>query len=286
MNFKKITFALVLISFIAACDVINPEEDIPAYIEILPYEYTPESGGSSSTKITDGWIYVDGEFLGAFNLPSTIPVLRSGEVEIILDPGIKENGIVETPNIYPFYERYTETVTLTPGEEISIQPTTAYDDEIVNMVVSEDFNDPTLSFSNEIGITEEDTKEGKSGLFLLDDEDDPSLSILSDPILEFAGAGDISYLEMDYKGDVNVFVGIVAYDEFGTELYSEIPYGAVGREDWNKIYFNFTDIMGEIKQRNAFSYQIRIATQIPLLDGAFILEEAEVRIDNVKFIVF
>ena len=75
MNFIKILFGFFLISFITACDIINPEEDIPAYIEILPYEYSPESGGSSSTKITDGWIYVDGEFLGAFNLPSTIPVL-------------------------------------------------------------------------------------------------------------------------------------------------------------------------------------------------------------------
>lgn len=286
MNYIKLLIPFFLITCITSCDIINPEEDIPAFIEILPFEYTPELGGSSSTKITDGWVYVNGEFLGAFNLPNTVPVLAEGDVEIIIDAGIKENGIVETPNIYPFYLRYTESVTLIAGEEITIQPTTTYDDEVVNMLLEEDFNDPTLNFTDEIEITEIDTREGNSGLFLLDSEDNISLTSFSDPITVFPGAGNIAFLELDYKGDVNVFVGIVGYDGFGQQNFSELSYGATARDDWNKIYFNYTELMRLLKERDAVSYQIVVAAQIPIEGGAPAMEEAEVRVDNVKFIIF
>ncbi len=285
MKFIKIFLSLLIFSFITSCDIINPEEDIPAYIEIKEFNYTPEPGGSSSTKITDGWIYVDGEFLGAFNLPRTIPVLRSGEVNIILDAGIKENGIVETPGIYPFYERYATTVTLTPGETVTIQPDTKYDESVAKNVFDENFDDSNLNFS-EFEKTDIGAKEGDSGILRLDDEDKPSLSGLSGPILEFPGQGDVAFLELDYKGDVNIFVGVTGYDSFGQDVFTELRYGLNPKEDWNKVYFNFTELMDLLKEQTVDSYRIRIAAQIPLVDGVFIYEEAEVMIDNVKLFVF
>ncbi|MCB0638866.1 MAG: hypothetical protein KDC54_19695, partial [Lewinella sp.] len=49
-----------------ACDLINPEEPIPAYLYVAPFALNtaPNIEGSNSAKITEGWVFVNGEFLG------------------------------------------------------------------------------------------------------------------------------------------------------------------------------------------------------------------------------
>jgi len=53
--------------------LINPAEPIPSYIHIDKIDLTTDysSQGTSSNKITDAWIYVDNELIGAFEMPVT-----------------------------------------------------------------------------------------------------------------------------------------------------------------------------------------------------------------------
>ncbi len=81
-------------------------------------------------KITDGWLYVDGEYLGAYTLPAIVPVLAEGENEVILFPGVKENGIEATPNIYPYLTQFAKHYTLNAGQTTAVQPVTDYDPKI------------------------------------------------------------------------------------------------------------------------------------------------------------
>ena len=281
-------YTLLFLLIFSSCDVINPEEEIPAYLEILPFEYTP-TDGSSSQKITDGWIYVGGEYLGAFDLPKTIPVLMNGELDVIIDPGIKENGINSTPNIYPFYKRYSGSTNLVPGEVTTIQPDTRYDEENIHIIFTEDFNssgDFNL-FGDEVKNTEEDVKEGaRSGLVKLNSENNPSVSLRSSVLTVFPVQGNIGYLEIDYKSDVPIFVGIAGFDDFGNQSFSELTYGLNVKDEWNKVYFNYTDLFNLMRQNNIIGYQILISAQILIEDGEFTLENAEIRLDNVKLITF
>ena len=67
-----------------------------------------------------------GLFLGAFEIPSQIPILYQGEHEFIINPGIKENGISGSRIIYPFYSSYETTQTLSLNEHHTIAPVTNY----------------------------------------------------------------------------------------------------------------------------------------------------------------
>ena len=102
-------------------------EAIPAYLQLEPFTVNAQ-GGAAWQKITDGWLYVNGEFLGTYTLPATVPVLAEGQAEVWLFPGVKKNGQVQTPDIYSFLKRHDQDYTLTPGQTTVIQPVTAYDD--------------------------------------------------------------------------------------------------------------------------------------------------------------
>lgn len=287
MNFYNFYILLIIFIF-ASCDIINPEEEIPAYVEILPFAYT-STDGSTSEQITDGWIYIGGEYLGAFDLPKTIPVLMSGSQDVIIDPGIKENGINSSPSIYPFYKRYTGSIDLVPGEVVSIQPATRYDEAVAHIIFNEDFDGAEFNRFDEADIINDDSdvKEGtRSGLIRLNATTKPSASLRGEALSVFPTQGDIGFLEMDYKSEIPIFVGVIGFDAFGNQTFSELTYGLRPKEEWNKVYFNYTELFSLLRQQNSVNYQIRIGVQIPIEDGAFIMENTEVRLDNIKLITY
>lgn len=291
---KNISF-LALALLISACNVINPKEEIPAFLEVKPFEFSPGIDGSTSNKITDGWIYVGGEFLGAFDLPKTIPVYATGEQNILVDPGIKMNGINASPDIYPFYSRYTTSVTLVPGETVSIQPGTTYDQR-TKFVFTEGFEGSIQKFTDELDqdpttnmVIEEDPNhvfEGDGiGLMHLE-KDSPLLAVGSTLISEFPASGSTMYLELDYKTDLPLLVGIIGYDDLGSQRYSLVDKGVNPKSEWTKVYFNLTESIITAQQLNSSAFQIVLQSQIPIVDGEFAIESADIYVDNIKIVQF
>ena len=71
-----IIFLLLLIN---SCKLITPDESIPSYILIDKIAYKSNiSGDNNSQNITDAWVYVDDQLIGAFELPAKFPVLITG----------------------------------------------------------------------------------------------------------------------------------------------------------------------------------------------------------------
>ena len=70
-NYIKIAVCcLLLTGLIYSCDVINPEESIPAYIHIPEFRLETGLGqGSNSHNITDVWLTVGTEFSGCIPYP-------------------------------------------------------------------------------------------------------------------------------------------------------------------------------------------------------------------------
>ena len=112
--------------------------DIPAYIEIKEFNYTNNSENKKpytlnyhSTKITDAWVTMDGQFLGVFEIPCIIPIhlannLQSSLHSFDIYPGIKVNGISATRAQYPFYEKFTIDTTIFRDSTVLLKPTTQY----------------------------------------------------------------------------------------------------------------------------------------------------------------
>ncbi len=291
MRKANYTIFILIGVFVLSC---NQKEQTAAYITIEPFEYTPGDDGIYSTKITDGWVYVDNEFLGAFELPKTIPVLKSGEKSIVIDAGIKENGISATPDLYTFYERYEETLTLVPGAKITVTPSTTYDSGKTKLFFEEFFEsvigshkftiDLDGNSNTKVELIDTVVKEGNGAGKIFLDEENFAIKVGSQYLTDFPSAGATAYIEMDYKNDIPLLVGLAGYGSSNELLYSEINLGVNPKTEWNKIYFNVTEKIRQLSLAGSVNYQIIFQAQIPQENGEFTIENAEIYLDNIKLV--
>lgn len=240
--------------------------------------------GSNAERITEGWIYINNDLLGAFSANRPFPVLASGETEIVVDPGIHENGIGSATELYPFYTRFTTTVDLVEGEVTKISPIFEYRDRLTFVFVDE-FTDNTI-FTNDldnneetgIEITFEDAFEGSSGLIELT-EDNPTAIIGSAFAYELPTTSlQAVFLEMNYKNEVDINVGLIGFNEFGEEARFPTNRVITPKAEWNKIYLNFDE---DLNATFLDFYQFYFVMTLP--EGQ---ESAKVLFDNFKLIHF
>lgn len=278
---------LALVISASACELINPAEEVPAFLYIEPFEFSTDPGteGSSSANILEVWVTVNGDFLGVYTLPASVPVLASGMTNVRLDAGIHDNGIRSTPNIYPFYEAFVQDIELAPNETDTLRPTTSYRSN-VRFAFIEDFENGSRIFTEQI--------EGQNGLTSSNDvifegnqSGEITLTVANDLVQLgtaqiYAGLADTSplvYLEMDYRSDVPVVWGVWGFNSNNSGDVLLQP-GFRGRSDWNKIYFDLSLL---ILEGNFLGH--RIVLQAALPSGSS-LEEAKVYLDNIKLVHF
>lgn len=291
--FLLLPVVAILGAGVASCNLINQDEPIPSYLYIEPFELENNplvNHGSLSEKITQGYVFVNGKTIGIFSLPALIPVLEDGPQEVIIDPLIRDNGLTFTLQIYPFYERFTTTAVLNPTEVDTIQPVTKYINDLTFHFI-EDFENGSNAFSEDrddnnqtkLDTTQVDAYEGEfSGRIVLT-SDNPIMEVATDPDMKFdIFDGGKVYLEMDYKTEVDVLVGLIATDNIGN-TQSTYEYGLVARSEWNKIYFNLTNFA---VIPNVEGYQIGITASLPFENGEFTKDEGTILIDNVKVVSF
>lgn len=278
---------------LTGCDLINPEEQIPGYVSIEPFQITTTANqGSASSKTSEAWVSVGTDFLGAYRFFTPFPVLGTGPQTLTLQAGIKDNGIGELPEVYPFYAPVTVTVNLGANETQVIRPMTSYLPE-TKFAFIENFEGPqhlfrtvrTGSPAQAVQRSTEMPFEGEaSGLFVLDSMNTVA-EVVALPLLSgLNSSSPYVYLEMNYRSDVDVLVGLVGFETggptAGTTLYEA---GFRARADWNKIYFNLSQT---IFNSRFPQYQIVLQAAIPVQNGVPEKKVAKVWIDNVKLVHF
>ena len=289
---KAILPSISLLAFLigfAACDIINPEEQVPAYLQIEPFSISTIAGsqGSASEKITEVWVFIDGGFLGVYDLPATVPVLSVGPTDIRLDAGIRDNGLTDRPEPYPFYDSYEVRLNLEANKTEVIQPTTSYVGD-TRFSFIEDFEDTrprifteSIFGETEISRTQTEVFEGNySGQFSLVRDVRPVVEMSS--AVEFSGlqdAGVFVYLEVNYKSDAPVAWGVAGVRDIGTAQEQFYDPGFNPNTEWNKIYLNLSQLI--------FDAQIedyKIAFQAFLTETS--PDSANVFLDNIKLVSF
>lgn len=121
----KVPFYLYLVLFFAACN--TEKEAIPSYLRIETVSINVKAGqGNEIHQIQAIQAFADGELLGNFELPATIPVHREGKSSISVVPAVYLNGsknqIVQHTSFQPadtlvyFTEGATTTVRNMPLE--------------------------------------------------------------------------------------------------------------------------------------------------------------------------
>jgi len=249
MPLQKIFIILSVVFFtgtFVSCEIINPEEQIPAYIHIdsigLNNQNNPEYG-SDSHKITDAWIYIDDQVVGAFELPAKFPVLWKGNHTITIKAGIKVNGMSETRAIYPFYEAYSTTIDFTEGNITTLNPVLTYSSS-TEFEWEESFEDGGLSLeetsiSNAILEKTDSVPEvfegNFSGIAHLDNAHN-FFQCKTINSYELPSGSNPVFLEMNYKTDEEVKIGLLAKSATQTE---QLDILVLNKTDvWKKVYVN------------------------------------------------
>ncbi len=275
-------FLLFLFSFIGFnC---NKPEPIPSYIYIKPFVMNVKGDGtegSSASKITDAWVYVDENLVGVFETPAKIPVLYWGSHRVRIKAGIKSNGQSASRAPYPFYRDFEITINLTEGEITEIEPQTSYAG-FSRFVWLENFE--TLDFSLEKSGKGQITPaksmlsfEGNYSAYAELTAGTNAFECASRLSFNLPKSGTQVWLEVNFKTDFPIIVGLYAgtgLDMLQTGLVTLAPTA-----DWNKIYIDLTEGVSSapnLQNFRVFFGCVRNAEEAQITNHFFI--------DNIKLV--
>ncbi|MEL6989410.1 MAG: hypothetical protein AAGK97_16480, partial [Bacteroidota bacterium] len=227
---------------------LDQEEMIPAYIHIPSVEVNTAAGeGANTHKITDVWVYANDNLLGAFPIPATVPILENGDTKIEIFPGIKDNGINSTPELYPMLQTVIQTVNLQPSEIDTLIPAFVYKSN-VNFEFVENFENTIIFTFDEDGnvstVLNPSSEEARTGLRSGKIELNATNNFIEvgndQRISGLPTNGSPVYLELDYKNTMEFSIGLIGYDPLIGDP-SQLIITLREREDWNKVYINLTE---------------------------------------------
>ncbi len=230
--------SILLLLTLFACKKENISE--PSYISIKSIYLD----STTTSNITDAWVYIDDFLQGVYELPTDFPVLASGVHKLRVKAGIKDNGIASSRIAYPFYSSYIiDEQNFDSRTTIEIIPEINYLDSA--KFFTEDFDGSGLSLDTDsasFSTDETDGIDGEYGEITLTD------SMLISEITTYEldnlpQAGAPVYLELDYKCNTQFLVGV--YVNFPGSVLQKDLLWVNPKEDWNKIYVNLTSTISE-----------------------------------------
>lgn len=279
-------FNLILIN---GCETASNDELVPSYIQIDSIKINATyQQGTSSSKITDAWVYINQQLIGSFELPATIPILSSGKQKIIIRPGIKLNGISNTRNAYPFYASIEKELTLVKDSILNLGTLQTTYHPNVNFAWLESFElsgssiDTTskstvdLSIVSSPGLLNPDLNGTGAALIELV-SDSAIFEAATKEKFDFPGNGSAVFLEMNYKCNHPIIVGVI-YMTSGSRV--QRPLLTVNKsEQWNKIYVNLSVPKYDTPDANNFQIFFGIQKE----SGT---AKASILLDNLKLVHF
>lgn len=279
-------YTVISLLFVLMLSACSTDRGVPAYVRVNSIPVSTESitQGSNSSNITDAWVYIDDNLVGAFELPCEIPVLETGNRKIAVGAGVKINGISSLRAPYPFYRFYQTTGNLIPGESLELQPQVNYFDSLQFAFLAnfDDISGSKLEASGgsdtTIGITNDPIKtfEGNGSMIAQLNRDSGFVEFQLVETITLPKQGTVIYLEFDYKNTHVLSVGLKSYYPSSGTRSSEL-INLNKSDEWKKVYITMTRAVSE--QLNAanyrvFFYSVKNAGTEPL----------EILIDNMKII--
>ncbi|MEE4255755.1 MAG: hypothetical protein V2I47_01820 [Bacteroidales bacterium] len=313
MNCKSLRFSLFsiallfILSFLGSCQKFEGDQTVPAYIRIdsIIMQTNYEEEGAPTSNITDAWVYINDEAIGAYELPAVFPVLASGLITVRVDPGIELNGIAALRTPYPFYKPIVQDVMLVEGEEVNLNTDTLYYDgeevpytmttgyyENLEFVWMEDFEDPSLSLDSTSKSLTDITRTNPanspeaflsdyskySGLMVLTTDKwlvDVATNVGYEDGFVLPKLGQPVFLEVDFKNNNYFTAGFYAREQ--SQIIQNPVVNMNPTSEWKKIYINLTP--GVSSQVNAIDFNIFFGST---KENA--VDEPRILIDNVKLI--
>lgn len=274
-----------------ACDLINPDEDEPAFLKIDSIRLSESfiSHGSVSHNITDAWVFVNDEMIGIFELPATIPVLAEGEQSLLIGPGIEVSGLSELRDNYLFYTAYSTPFNFIPGEIQEVEPVVRYREEGNNYIydVVDDFENIFSGFapSNQSDTTiikseaADEVFEGNASGVINITPDMDFVQIQTASAYELPLAGKVIYMELDYNTEVEFTIGVfINNNGFQDQIIDYITLRKTNGQ-WKKAYIALTALLSNSVNPENFIFYFR--SGLPAGGGV----SGKIMLDNVKLMI-
>ncbi len=273
----KVFLTSILIVLLSACEISNSMEETPALIEIEAIGLS----GNHTHQIVDAWVYSDNEFLGVYPLPTSFPVLTTGSQSIIIDAGIKKNGISSSRESYSYFTSYQIDTLLEPNQRIILSPIVNYNinsfpfeenfesvgttlnvvSDSVNHQIVKVYNNSNSAYGNYFATVEIDGENGEIFECTTDD-----LNLPKDQTV---------FLEMDYKCNASLVVGM--YANFVSQVNKTSIIYLNPKEDWNKIYISLTEAISNYNNAQSFKLFFGTARDTSLSSNSF-------SFDNIRLV--
>ncbi len=275
----------VLSITLAGCDIINPAEPVPTTIHLNPFYFQVQPGqGTGNNKISEVWVFANGNNIGTFSPPVDIHYLEEGPTHLIFRPGIRNNGIADNAIEYPLFDGYETDITATPGSEHIINPVTAYKSGTTFSLVSDfevtndfTYNRDTVAAS-QLVRSQVDVFEGSYSGQITMTANAYYIEVGHNVAMnDLPTNGQPIYLEIRYKNEVEFGIGLLGIDLEGHE-YSNFFYIVRPSEDWNMLYINLTDL---IKASGLPAYKILFNALYP---PSATKSELNIFLDNIKVV--
>ncbi|MCD4680770.1 MAG: hypothetical protein K8S00_10320 [Bacteroidales bacterium] len=276
-------FILFSIYFLISCKK-ESEELIPAYIHIDSISFSNNTGIglTASHSITDAWVYIDNNLVGAFELPVTFPVLYENVHSVKIRPGIELNGIASTRSYYMIYKEFVKDINLTKDSITNIEVSSSYsNDDVFVWVENFEVGLPAIE-----EISGSDTNIVKTSLpgqvfegsfsgaiYLTDDKN--YFKAASVDAFELPKYGNFVFLELNYKTNNKFLIGL--YAQSSSNIVEKHVLYINPKDTWNKIYVNLTSVVSQEIDANDFKI-LFMATKDEGVD------QAEILLDNIQLI--
>lgn len=283
MKFIRHLIVLTALLISSSCSILEPASPVASYIRIDSISVTTDypTQGSSSSRITDGWVFYDNEYLGTFPLPATIPLIGEGSHSVSVRAGIIQNGISATRAAYPKFNTYNATLDLKAGQTQTVLPEVTYGTNVTFAQI-EDFDDASLSMvtngngNTELKITppgDPNAFENNSAWVTLNDTDNVFEANSSSG---FALPLDVpSYVELDYKSEEDFTVGV--FITTSTQVQKTNLLSVRKTSTWKKIYISLSDLGGVSTDGIIYTVYIRC-------EKSSALTTANLYFDNLKVV--
>jgi hypothetical protein len=281
---KRHVLYMVIMGFLTTLLLINcdKEEPIPAYIYIDSITFKPAAGqGTASARITDAWVYVNEDIIGAFELPAMVPVLASGKVRVLIGSGVMVNGKTGNRQENIFYEAYTQEIALEPGKIDTLVPVVGYS-RFTDLIYVDDFEtgnsfavspvSQVSSFDNVRGTGV--AFEGSNCMAFTVSDSFPRFNAQSSKTFNKKDADGQVFLEMNYKAENSFTVNVYIIDQSGQA--ADLPFVTFVPSDgqWRKVYVNLNNVLAQ--QPTGSKYKLSFESFKE--DGS----SGKVYIDNIK----
>lgn len=208
-------------------------------------------------RIPDAWVYVDGVYIGTYEVPTTVPVYAAaGAHKVIVSPGILVSAQNSDRRIYPFFSNFQTDIVAELGKTNTINVKTSYDPisvkfpseavgqfpeefegvgNIFKTTINSDVDtilrtdNPNLVFDGNYSMLME--LDATKDFMEFETEKAYSLPSNSRPV----------YMEVNYRTDVNLNIGLYVINNSGTQV-TEVSVITMLPSDneWKKLYLNLT----------------------------------------------